>query len=286
MTVIQELHRTACEMGADTYKDPGTGYQVFTEYALLKKGDCCGNACRHCPYGHIKVNKPGHEPKVKKPVLLGSIEGMCDGFDVLFWSGGKDSFLCLSHLLERNTKVVLLTTFETETNRVPLQNIHIKEIVDQANHFNVPVCLVPLSAKADYLDAVSTGFQVIEEKISSPVTRICFGDLHLHDLRDWRIQTWPEYEVFTPLFSQPYKELLALLWKAASRYGVSINLSTEVQLPDIVLPIGTTYNQALVERLQSSGLDAMLEFGEGHTYVMPKRITEFQPSIWSYKFFK
>jgi len=84
-----------------------------------------------------------------------------------------------------------------------------------------------LETSADYLDAVSTGFQVIEEKICRPVTRICFGDLHLHDLRDWRIQNWPEYEVFTPLFSEPYKELLATLWKAASRYDVSINLSTE-----------------------------------------------------------
>ena len=59
-----------------------------------------------------------------------------------------------------------------------------------------------LETSADYLDAVSTDFQVIEEKMCRPVTRICFGDLHLHDLRDWRIQTWPEYEVFTPLFSQ------------------------------------------------------------------------------------
>ena len=91
MTVIQELHRTACEMGADTYKDPGTGYQVFTEYALLKKGDCCGNACRHCPYGHIKVNKPGHEPKVKKPVLLGSIEDMREGAARQYPLGGIQS---------------------------------------------------------------------------------------------------------------------------------------------------------------------------------------------------
>lgn len=273
-------------MGADTYKDPGTGYQVYTEHALLKKGGCCGNACRHCPYGHIKVNKPGHEPKVKKPVLICSIEGVCNDFDVLFWSGGKDSFLCLSHLLERNKKVVLLTTFETETNRVPIQNIHIKEIVEQANHFNVPVCLVPLSTKADYRDAISTGFQVIEDKMCRPVTRICFGDLHVHDLRNWRIQTWPEYEVFTPLFSQPYDDLLALLWKAVSRYDVSINLSTVVQLPNDVLPIGTPYNHALVERLKRLGIDAMLEFGEGHTYVMPKRVTQLKPSIWFDKFFK
>jgi diphthamide synthase (EF-2-diphthine--ammonia ligase) len=65
--------------------------------------------------------------------------------------------------------------------------------------------------------------------------------------------------------------LLELLWKSASQYDVSIQLSTEVQLPNAVLPIGTTYDKALVERLQRSGVDAMLEFGEGHTLVLPNR---------------
>lgn len=28
------------------------GYLVFTEAYHLKRGYCCGNRCRHCPYGH------------------------------------------------------------------------------------------------------------------------------------------------------------------------------------------------------------------------------------------
>ena len=27
------------------------GYMVFTESFLLKRGHCCKNSCRHCPYG-------------------------------------------------------------------------------------------------------------------------------------------------------------------------------------------------------------------------------------------
>jgi hypothetical protein len=27
------------------------GYKVFTEKYLLKRGYCCQNGCRHCPYG-------------------------------------------------------------------------------------------------------------------------------------------------------------------------------------------------------------------------------------------
>lgn len=279
MSTVQALHRIACEMGADTYSDPATGYRVFTELGLLKQGDCCGNACRHCPYGHIKVSKSGHEPRIQKPVVLGPIEDGRNGFDVLFWSGGKDSFLCLAHLLQSRKSVVLLTTFGADTNQVPIQNIHIKDIVQQASFFNVPVCLVPLPPNANYRDAVLDGFRAIEERMGTHVTRICFGDLHLQDLRNWRVEAWPQYEVFTPLFGRPYKELLDLLWKSTSQYDVSIHLSTEVQLPDAALPIGTTYDPALVECLQRSGVDAMLEFGEGHTRVMPKCITTFQSPV-------
>lgn len=28
------------------------GYLVFTEQYLLKRGYCCKNNCRHCPYGY------------------------------------------------------------------------------------------------------------------------------------------------------------------------------------------------------------------------------------------
>ena len=52
---IEELHLEACANKKDTYIDPPTGYMVLTEYAHLKRGKCCGNACRHCPYNHANV---------------------------------------------------------------------------------------------------------------------------------------------------------------------------------------------------------------------------------------
>lgn len=55
MPTFDELNHIACEQGEDTYIDPETGYQVLTSQAHLKRGTCCGNACRHCPYGHINV---------------------------------------------------------------------------------------------------------------------------------------------------------------------------------------------------------------------------------------
>lgn len=40
----------------DFYFTP-EGYVVFTEQYLLRRGYCCGNQCRHCPYGHEAVKR-------------------------------------------------------------------------------------------------------------------------------------------------------------------------------------------------------------------------------------
>ena len=33
------------------------GYLVFTERYHLKRGNCCGSGCRHCPFGHKAARK-------------------------------------------------------------------------------------------------------------------------------------------------------------------------------------------------------------------------------------
>ena len=38
----------------DEYYYTPEGYVVFTEKYLLKRGYCCQNGCRHCPYGYNK----------------------------------------------------------------------------------------------------------------------------------------------------------------------------------------------------------------------------------------
>lgn len=35
-----------------------SGYIVLTEKYHLKKGFCCGNGCRHCPYEFENVPEP------------------------------------------------------------------------------------------------------------------------------------------------------------------------------------------------------------------------------------
>jgi len=35
--------------GIDYYMNP-EGYRVMTEYYLVKRGYCCSNGCKNCPY--------------------------------------------------------------------------------------------------------------------------------------------------------------------------------------------------------------------------------------------
>ena len=54
----RRVHAAAVARNRNAYIDPATGYQVWTRLYLSNKGPCCGNACRHCPYGHENVPKP------------------------------------------------------------------------------------------------------------------------------------------------------------------------------------------------------------------------------------
>jgi hypothetical protein len=45
------------ELEDDEFYYSQEGYIVFTEKYLLKRGYCCENACKHCPYGFKKSKK-------------------------------------------------------------------------------------------------------------------------------------------------------------------------------------------------------------------------------------
>ncbi|KXZ52298.1 hypothetical protein GPECTOR_10g930 [Gonium pectorale] len=67
---IEDLHAAACEETRGSYHDPQTGFLVFTAVSLLKRGSCCGNACRHCPYAHYKVTDKPRSNVLTVPALM------------------------------------------------------------------------------------------------------------------------------------------------------------------------------------------------------------------------
>ena len=111
---------------------------------------------------------------------------------------------------------------------------------------------------------------MIEDKTGLQIKQLVFGDLHLQDIKQWRVDNWADYEVSTPLFDVPYEVLLSRLWKLVTERDLVISLSTEIKLPNSTLPVGTPFDPDLVHQLELLGIDRMLENGEGHTLVLPK----------------
>lgn len=47
---ILEAHKAAMEAAQPGYPDPVTGLFVMTAAEHIRRGACCANGCRHCPY--------------------------------------------------------------------------------------------------------------------------------------------------------------------------------------------------------------------------------------------
>lgn len=57
--------------GVDYYFN-SDGFVVFTAEYHLKKGACCGNGCRHCPYNYAQV------PEQRRKILLANRPSSAD----------------------------------------------------------------------------------------------------------------------------------------------------------------------------------------------------------------
>lgn len=61
---IYIAHLKAIEARQLTYEDPTTKQVVFTVSHHLYRGDCCGNGCRHCPYGLENASEKVRRSKI------------------------------------------------------------------------------------------------------------------------------------------------------------------------------------------------------------------------------
>lgn len=259
------------------YLDPRTGFTVFTTLAAERRGRCCGRGCRHCPFGHVNVPLASDRkaPLPEKPTLL-KIAGSrvrSDKVNLLFWSGGKDSFLTYLQLRKvHDADVVFITTFDPTNGNIPEQNVHLNLIFDQAKALKTDLIAVPSrSGNEDYLAAVFEGIKTleIERKIRSESISLCFGDLHLQDIREWREAQFAKagYKCDFPIFKVPYDSLaLQMFGEDASSLRSRYFFSAVNQ--EIGFNVGDEITANVMKTLlSSSSFDAFGECGEFHTAV-------------------
>lgn len=118
----------------------------MTRDTLISKGTCCGNNCRHCPYGHFNVRNNNNNVirnnkinqitylKIKDKNLEKKSSSGLLNVDILFWSGGINSYLALTFIMEdhirnnNDSKLILLTTFDIETENISYKDTKISII--------------------------------------------------------------------------------------------------------------------------------------------------------------
>ena len=264
---IEQAHSLAVANGSRTYKDPQTGYLVFTELALRSRQKCCGCGCRHCPFAHeavpseYEVSNPLSATLINKAFLQ---EGECD---VVFWSGGKDSYLAYLALLKENSRnIVLLTTFGAASGVIAHQDIPFRSVIAQAKHLKLPILGVPLYS-ADYLQQVTKALKYLTSKVK--VNRLVFGDLHLEHIRNWRenqfkplLEKW-SMQLYFPLWMREPTEL----WERLKRSGAKVKITA---MPSGNLGEGVAIDSPFTEKLMNNlpkGIDKFGENGEFHTIV-------------------
>ena len=82
------VHTAAVQRGELSYSDPSTGYSVFSELHMLKRGYCCGSGCRHCPFGHFNLEGRPRKNRIEVPRLLGvGVKGGLGGGPLVAWEG-------------------------------------------------------------------------------------------------------------------------------------------------------------------------------------------------------
>ncbi|MFH5831253.1 hypothetical protein ACG2F4_06165 [Halalkalibaculum sp. DA3122] len=187
--------------------------------------------------------------------------------DILFWSGGKDSYLALKFYTreygEKNN-IQLLTTYNEKTDTVPHQQIALEKIKRQASHLDLPLITVPLPEDPSneiYLERIKQALAGLD----IPIDHLVFGDWCLEDIRQWRTEAFGKmgYRCLFPIWKKSLHELLPVLMLTP----VEIKISAVKEEFQHLIRVGESYTQGFVRTLPES-IDPMGENGEFHTEVI------------------
>jgi uncharacterized protein (TIGR00290 family) len=185
---------------------------------------------------------------------------------LLSWSSGKDSAWTLHALRQRgDCEIVgLLTTLNSEFNRVAMHSTRRSVLEAQANAASLPLWTVPLPWPCSNEIYEQRMRAVCDRAVSEGVEAVAFGDLFLEDVRAYREkQLAPTgLEPWFPLWRQPTPELAHQMIAGGLRARLTcVDLK---KLPASYA--GREFDEALLAELPS-GIDPCGEYGEFHSCV-------------------
>jgi uncharacterized protein (TIGR00290 family) len=185
---------------------------------------------------------------------------------LLSWSSGKDSAWTLQLLRARPDLqvVALVTSFNTEANRVAMHAVRRSLVESQAERTNLPLWAVELPwpcSNTEYEDRMRVAYQ---RAVAEGITVVAFGDLFLQDIRDYRVRQLQGtgLEPLFPLWQIPTKDLA--LDMIAGGMKAKITCVDPSKLAKSFA--GRDFDEPFLEALPP-GSDPCGENGEFHTFV-------------------
>ena len=184
---------------------------------------------------------------------------------MLCWSSGKDSAWTL-HVLRRRRDVEvvgLLTTINTEYERVAMHAVRVALLEAQAEAAGLPLWAVPIPNPCSNQEYESAMSDAVRKACAAGITMMAFGDLFLEDVRCYR-ETQLAGTGLTPIFP-----VWGLPTDALARDMVAAGLRARLTCVDPKqLPAsfaGREFDAALLADLPAS-VDPCGERGEFHTF--------------------
>jgi uncharacterized protein (TIGR00290 family) len=185
---------------------------------------------------------------------------------VLSWSSGKDSAWTL-HVLRRDPTIEicgLLTTLNTQFDRVAMHGVRRAILEAQAAAAGLPLWIIPLPWPCPNEVYEQRMAEACQRAIDERIDAVAFGDLFLEDVRAYRVKQ------LAPTGLEPLFPLWQIPTDALAREMISGGLRARISCVDTKqLPsdfAGREFNEDLLRELPL-GVDPCGERGEFHTCV-------------------
>jgi uncharacterized protein (TIGR00290 family) len=158
----------------------------------------------------------------------------------------------------------LVTTFNTEANRVAMHAVRRVLVESQAERTNLPLWPVDLPwpcSNAEYEDRMRVVYQ---RAVTEGITAVAFGDLFLQDIRDYRERQLQGtgLEPLFPLWQIPTADLARAMIAAGVKAKVTCVDPSKLDKSFA----GRDFGQPFLDALPA-GIDPCGEHGEFHTFV-------------------
>ena len=182
------------------------------------------------------------------------------------WSGGKDSALALYHTLRNSQFEVkhLLTSVNSETNRISMHGVRLSLLQKQAESIGIPLSLLSLPGEISMDEYDQLMADKMQGFLDAGISTSIFGDIFLEDLKQYREQKLAQEGLKGdfPLWQRNTKELV--------NEFISLGFKTMVVSVD-----GSKLDQSFVGRIIDESflndlpenVDPCGENGEFHSFV-------------------